>query len=87
MESMGNSRIAMIVLSNSFCGSRWCKFELNIARDRWLNKESETLLPVMLGDLESKHLTGDMRALISTTTYVKWTDDHVAQRLFWEKSS
>ena len=86
VESMGKSRMAIVVLSKDFCESRWCKFELIIAQDRWLNNESEALLLVMLDDLESDHMTRDLRALIRTTTYVMWTDDNLAgQRLFWEK--
>ena len=85
VESMGNSRMAILVLSKSFCESRWCKFELTIAQDRWLNNESETLLLIMLEDLEGDHMTRDIRALIKITTYVMWTDDHQGQRLFWDK--
>ena len=85
VESMGSSRMAIVVLSKNFCESRWCKFELIIAQDRWLNNESEALLLVMLDDLESDHMTRDLRALIRTTTYVLWTDDNLGQRLFWEK--
>ena len=85
VESMGSSRMAIVVLSKNFCNSSWCKFELIIAEDRWLNNESEALLLVMLDDLESNHVTSDIRALIRTTTYVTWTDDNLGQRLFWEK--
>ena len=85
VESIENSRITIVVLSKSFFKKRWCKFELTMAQDRWLNKKTETLLPVMLEDLESKHMTRDIRVLIKITTYVRWTDDPVGQRLFWDK--
>ena len=85
VESMNTSRLAIVVLSKYFCKSRWCIFELIIAQDRWLNNESEALLLVMLDDLDSDHMTTDLRALIKTTTYVMWTDDNLGQRLFWEK--
>ena len=85
VESMSNSRMAIVMLSKSFCESRWCKFELIIAQDRWLNNESDALLIVMLEDLESDHMTPDLRALIRTTTYIMWTEDSLGQRLFWEQ--
>ena len=85
VESMNNSRMAIVVLSKYFCDSRWCKFELIIAQDRWLNNESDALLIVMLEDLESDHMTKDLRALIRTTTYVMWTEDNLGQRLFWDQ--
>ena len=85
VESMNDSRMAIVVLSKYFCESRWCKFELIIAQDRWLNNESDALLLVMLEDLESDHMTKHLRALIRTTTYVMWTDDNQGQRLFWDQ--
>ena len=77
--------MAIVVLSKYFCESKWCKFELVIAQDRWLNNESEALLLVMLDDLECKHMTPDLRALMKTTTYVMWTKDSLGQRLFWDQ--
>ena len=85
VESMSDSRMAIVVLSSNFCKSRWCKFELIIAQDRWLNNESDALLLVMLEDLESDHMTPDLRALIRTTTYVMWTEDSLGKRLFWDQ--
>ena len=85
VESMSNSRMAIVVLSKYFCESRWCKFELIIAQDRWLNNESDALLLIMLEDLESGHITKDLRALIRTTTYIMWTEDNLGQRLFWDQ--
>ena len=84
-ENMGKSRMAIVVLSKYFCESRWCKFELMIAQDRWLNNESDALLLVMLEDIESDHMTADLRALIRTTTYIMWTEDNLGQRLFWDQ--
>ena len=85
VECMGNSRMAIVMLSRYFCESRWCKFELTIAQDRWMNNESEALFLVMLEELHSKHMSKELRALIRTTTYALWTDDNQRQILFWDK--
>ena len=85
VDNMNKSRMAIVVLSKHFCKSKWCKFELIIAQDRWLNNESEALLLVMLEDIQSNHMTPDLRALIRTTTYAMWTDDNQGQRLFWDQ--
>ena len=85
VECMGNSRMAIVILSRYFCESRWCKFELTIAQDRWLNHESDALLIVMLEEIQSENMTNELRALIRTTTYAMWTDDNQGQRLFWDK--
>ena len=85
VECMGNSRKAIFILSKYFCQSRWCKFELTIAQDRWLNHESDALLTTMLEEIQSEHMTKELRALIRTTTYAMWTDDNQGQRLFWNK--
>ena len=85
VDSMNESRRAIVILSKGFFQSQWCKFELLIAQDRWLKNESNALLLVMLGDLESGDLTKDVRALIQTTTYIMWTDDRRGQQLFWDQ--
>ena len=84
-ECLCKSRMAIVILSRYFCESRWCMFELMIAQDRWLNHESDALLIVMLEEIQSEHMSRDLRALISTTTYAMWTDDNQGQRLFWDK--
>ena len=73
VENMSDSRHVIIVVSRAFCRSKWCKFELLVAHDRWLSNESGALIIAMLEELNSKYMTKDLRALIQTTTYCLWT--------------
>ncbi|KAK3093317.1 hypothetical protein FSP39_013986 [Pinctada imbricata] len=83
VECMSECRHVLVVLSPNFCNSRWCKFELDIAQDRWLNNETEALVLVMLQEIDSRNMTKYMRAILKTTTYAMWTDNQQGQELFW----
>ena len=85
VDCMSDSRFAVVVLSNDFCKSQWCNFELLLAQDRWLSDQSDPLLLVMLEEVSSKHMTGVLRALITTTTYTVWSDDEQGKQLFWSQ--
>ena len=85
VDCMSESRFAVVVLSNDFCKSQWCNFELLLAQDRWLSDQSDPLLLVMLEEVSSKHMTGVLRALITTTTYTVWSEDEQGQLLFWSQ--
>ena len=82
---MNESRHAIVIVSRAFCQSKWCKFELIIAHDRLLSNEFESLIVVMLEELDCKHMTKDLRTLIQTTTYSVWTEDKLGQQLFWNQ--
>ncbi|KAK3082695.1 hypothetical protein FSP39_002810 [Pinctada imbricata] len=85
VECMSQSRHALVVISKTFCQSKWCKFEMLLAQDRWLRNESGALIIVMLEEVNSRYMTKDLRALIQTTTYCSWTENEVGQELFWEQ--
>ena len=85
IDCMTESRFAVVVLSNDFCKSQWCNFELLIAQNRWLNDQSDPLLLVMLEEVSSKHMNAVLRALITTTTYIMWSEEEEAQYLFWSQ--
>ena len=85
VDNMSDSRHAIVIVSGAFCRSKWCKFELLVAQDRWLSHESGALVVVMLEEINSKYLSKDLRALIQTTTYSIWTVDAVGQQLFWNQ--
>ena len=85
VDCMSDSRFAVVVLSNAFCKSQWCNFELLLAQDRWLSDQSDPLLLVMLEEVSSKHMTGVLRALITTTMYTVWSDDEQGKQLFWSQ--
>ncbi|KAK3093175.1 hypothetical protein FSP39_012208 [Pinctada imbricata] len=84
-ENMTSSRQVLLVLSESFCKSKWCKLEQLIALDRWLNNESEPIVMIMLEGIHSKNMNKDMRILLSTTTYVQWTLNDTGKEVFWNQ--
>ena len=85
VDNMNESRHVIVVVSRAFCRSKWCRFELLVAHDRWLSHESGALIVAMLEELDSKHMTKDLQTLIQTTTYSVWTEENIGQQLFWNQ--
>ncbi|CAG2236551.1 unnamed protein product [Mytilus edulis] len=85
LENMEESRKIILVMSNGFCKSKWCQFEVLLANDRCLNNGSETLATVLLEDVNSRYFTNVLKLILTSTTYAVWTDDEIGQRLFWNQ--
>ncbi|XP_045782937.1 protein toll-like isoform X2 [Maniola jurtina] len=75
-RSVEQSRRTIIVLSEHFLKSDWAQMEFRAAHGR------ERLIVLMLDDLTSdKNLDPDLKAYVSTNTYVKASDPLVYDRL------
>lgn len=74
-RSVEQSRKTLIVLSEHFARSDWAQMEFRAAHGR------ERLLVLVLGALEERNLHPDLRAYISTNTYIKADDPLVIDRL------
>ncbi|KAK3094129.1 hypothetical protein FSP39_024480 [Pinctada imbricata] len=82
VESIANSKRVFAVISQNFNQSKWCNFELLIAQDRWLNNEASVPLIIMRQEMDNAWIKREIRALVKTTTYAKWTEDVCGQELF-----
>ncbi|CAC5417175.1 unnamed protein product [Mytilus coruscus] len=85
LENMEESRKIILVMSNAFSRSKWCQFEVLLANDRCLNHDSETLVTILLEDVNSRYFTNVLKLILTSTTYAVWTDDEIGQRLFWNQ--
>ena len=79
VDSIDKSRSILIVLSPNLASSDWCEFELS-----QVIFSQAPLLPVLLSELREAEITYPMRAVMSTTTYVKWVDRRHAIEPFWK---
>ncbi|ESO86486.1 hypothetical protein LOTGIDRAFT_78088, partial [Lottia gigantea] len=85
VESIEDSRHALIVVSNNFARSDWCQFEMTLAQKHVLNELMEPLVIVLLEDIKIEYMSKTLKALLSTTTYLTWNEDPEVAAIFWEK--
>lgn len=80
IQAVKSSRRTIMVLSENFIKSEWCRFEFKSAHHQVLNGGRKKLIVLMLGKVPKKDLDPDIRLYLKTNTCVKWED-----KLFWEK--
>ncbi|CAH1114176.1 unnamed protein product [Psylliodes chrysocephalus] len=79
-NSIANSRRTLVILSNNFLESEWGKVEFKSAHLKALEEGRTRLVVVKYGDLDEKRLDSDIKAYLSTNTYIEW-----GKPWFWNK--
>lgn len=92
LESVAKSRKTLLVISDSYARSQWCRWETQIAEHHRLFFENEygeyvddSLVLIKLGPVCESHMTPTLRYLLKTRIYLQWDADPKKQRVFWEK--
>ncbi|XP_046371581.2 toll-like receptor 2 [Haliotis rufescens] len=85
VDSIQGSRKIIIVLSNEFAQSGWCQFELNLIQRHVLENGQRLLVVVMLEEIDTRHVTKAMRAMLQTTTYLMWGEEEYARKAFFNR--
>lgn len=81
VDSAINSKRTIIVLSRNFLDSVWGKVEFRIAHKQSIAEGRARVILILHGDIDTdKDLDDELRAYITTNTYVKWGDPY-----FWNK--
>ncbi|XP_055954422.1 toll-like receptor Tollo [Patella vulgata] len=80
IEAVDASRRTLLIISNNFLQSEWCKFEFQTAHHEVLTNHAENIVIVLLDDIDQDAVDPDLRTLLKTKTYVKYGDPW-----FWEK--
>ncbi|XP_062606738.1 toll-like receptor 2 [Saccostrea cucullata] len=84
-DTMHRSRKILIVLSNSFAQSHWCRFETMLAQLRTINKEKEMVIVIILENILTKNMTNSLHVLLKTTTFIEWTNEKSGKEMFWNR--
>ncbi|XP_052873869.1 toll-like receptor Tollo [Anopheles cruzii] len=79
-QAVESSRRTIMVLSENFLQSEWCRFEFKSAHHAVLRDRRRRLIVIVLGEVPQKDLDPDIRLYLKTNTYLQWGD-----KLFWEK--
>lgn len=92
LESVAKSRKTLLVISDSYARSQWCRWETQIAEHYRLFFENEygeyvddSLVLIKLGPVFESHMTPTLKYLLKTRIYLQWDADPKKQRVFWEK--
>lgn len=80
-RSVEQSRRTIIVLSPNFLNSYWGKKEFLTAYTKSMKEQCSRILIILLEDIgDMSNLNEEMKAYISTNTYLEWKDPK-----FWQK--
>lgn len=80
VQAIESSRRTIMVLSENFIKSEWCRFEFKSAHHQVLRDRRRRLIVILLGDVPQKDLDPDIRLYLKTNTYLQWGD-----KFFWDK--
>lgn len=85
--SISQSRYILLVISNSFAKSQWCRWETQLAEYHRIFLEDGTsydpLVLIRIGELQSKYLSNTLKFLLKTKIYHSW--DEMNEDDFWRK--
>ncbi|KAI9587199.1 toll-like receptor Tollo [Glossina fuscipes] len=80
VQAIDTSRRTIMLLSENFIKSEWCRFEFKSAHQSVLRDRRKRLIVIVLGEVPQKDLDPDLRLYLKTNAYLQWGD-----KLFWEK--
>ncbi|KOX77951.1 Protein toll [Melipona quadrifasciata] len=80
VQAVESSKRTIMVLSENFIKSEWCRFDFKSAHHQVLRDRRRRLILVLVGDVHQRDLDPDIRLYLKTNTYLQWGD-----KLFWEK--
>ncbi|XP_055957945.1 toll-like receptor 4 [Patella vulgata] len=83
VQHMEDSRKVLVILSNDFARSKWCQFEMSLAQKLVIDTSIESIVVVLLEDIEAVNMSKPLNALLKTTTYIKWQDND-NKDIFWQ---
>ncbi|XP_052071166.1 toll-like receptor 3 [Mytilus californianus] len=72
----------VVILSNEFAKSEWCQWEVDVVQERRRRHGRDVFLLIMLKNIDSKHMTNQLRALPDSASSLKYPND-VGEELFW----
>uniref|UniRef100_A0A8C2K6T8 Toll-like receptor 4 n=1 Tax=Cyprinus carpio TaxID=7962 RepID=A0A8C2K6T8_CYPCA len=84
-EGIMGSRKIIVVVSQHFIDSAWCRFEFELAQSRFMMERSANIIIIILEDVEerkTKKVFG-LHKHLKKNTYLKWSRDPLRKMRFW----
>ena len=86
LRAIDSSRKIIVVLSKNFLQSKWCEFELQMARIECVEKGRNLIIAVMLEPLPvDGTMSRSIQRLIRKNTYIEWPSDPSRRSHFWNQ--
>lgn len=80
-QAIDESRRTILILSDNFVRSEWCRFEFRTAHAQMLQDRQNRVIVIIFGKIPADADMGpEMRLYLRTNTYLTWGDN-----LFWKK--
>lgn len=86
------SKRTLLLVSNAFAKSHWCRWETQLAEYQQLffgegkiDGLSDVLIIVKLEEIEKKLVTSTLKYLMKTRIYLEWSEHPIKEKIFWEK--
>ncbi|OQR77997.1 slit3 protein-like [Tropilaelaps mercedesae] len=79
-EAVESSRRTIVILSEHFLKSEWCRYEFKSAHYELLNNTSHKLIVIFLGRVSYRELDPDIRMWLKHSTFLHW-----GEKNFWDK--
>ncbi|XP_041981844.1 toll-like receptor Tollo isoform X1 [Aricia agestis] len=87
LSSINESRYVLLVISENFAKSQWCRWETQLAEYHRLFLEDGTvydpLVLIRISDIGIKYMTTTLKFLLKTKVYLTWNENKSNE--FWEK--
>ncbi|RWS25907.1 toll-like receptor 13 [Leptotrombidium deliense] len=88
-ESIRSSRKVILVISNNFASSPWCRFETDLAHNTLMDQNREGLILIKLEEIcydKLEKIAPQLHFLLKTRIYLQWNQfDKKEQQIFWKK--
>ncbi|XP_022651559.1 toll-like receptor Tollo [Varroa jacobsoni] len=79
-EAVESSRRTIVVLSEHFLKSEWCRYEFKSAHHEVLNNSNHKLVVIFFGRVSYRELDPDIRMWLKHSTFLHW-----GEKNFWDK--
>ncbi|CAH1797726.1 unnamed protein product [Owenia fusiformis] len=88
VECISKSNKIILVISQNFLRSGWCKFEMNLARGELATRGRDCLILILKEPVEllpPELISPTLRSLLDTRVYLEWSEDEDRKLLFLRK--
>ena len=82
ISNIESSLTTLLVISNNFLQSEWCKMEFKQAHMKLLQDKTSNLIMIILEDLDSELMDKEMTYYVKTHVYLNITDQYFWAKLF-----
>lgn len=82
-DCIAASKKIILVLSKAMVQSDWCLFETKLAQQKFLNRDIDSLIVIMLDNVYKNEMPRSIRDMVNMTTYITWSEESSQQKKFW----